>query len=75
MNNTENAAHHQLEVSGMSCGSCVAHVEEALREVEGVREVSVDLDSSRATVTGDSIAADRLADAVVRAGYGVVPPA
>lgn len=75
MHNAENAAHHEFEVSGMSCGSCVAHVEEALREGEGVREVSVDLESGRATVAGDSIDTGELAEAVTRAGYGVVPSA
>ena len=32
-----------LNVAGMSCGSCVSHVGEALRELEGVAEVDVKL--------------------------------
>jgi len=70
MTTTEESGRHALEVTGMSCGSCVAHVEEALREVEGVREVSVDLESGRATVEGDEIDADALVEAVTAAGYG-----
>ena len=32
----------ELQVQGMSCGSCVKHVTEALRPVEGVSDVAVD---------------------------------
>lgn len=67
--------HHELMVSGMSCGSCAAHVEEALREVGGVRATSVDLNSGRATVEGESIDTNQLVEAVTRAGYGVRPAA
>jgi copper chaperone CopZ len=33
-----------LKVEGMSCPSCVNHIEGALREVKGVREVNVQLE-------------------------------
>ena len=39
-----------LPVSGMTCAACVYHVSEALRSVDGVAEVSVNLATERATI-------------------------
>ena len=41
------------KVSGMTCNHCKANVERAIRGVEGVKEVTVDLVSGTATVTGE----------------------
>ena len=43
----------ELEVQGMTCGSCVKHVTKALKSVVGVNQVEVDLATGRARVTGD----------------------
>lgn len=40
-----------ISVGGMTCAACVRRVENALREVEGVSDASVNLATSRATVT------------------------
>lgn len=64
-----------LDIEGMSCASCVAHVEKALGAVDGVESVSVDLASRSATVTMKSdqpAPTERLGAAVERAGYGVI---
>ncbi|MGA0572589.1 heavy-metal-associated domain-containing protein [Variovorax sp. VNK109] len=37
-------------ISGMTCGSCVGRVEKALRAVPGVREVTVNIATERASV-------------------------
>lgn len=59
-----------LNVEGMMCGKCQAHVEKALAGVEGVTAVSVDLEAKKATVTCESSVADEaLCAAVVDAGY------
>lgn len=42
-----------LEVQGMSCGSCVRHVTEALRPLPGVSGVEVDLQTGRVRVSGE----------------------
>jgi copper chaperone len=42
-----------LKVEGMSCGSCVRHVGEALRALEGVAEVDVRLESGEVLVRHD----------------------
>ncbi len=62
-----------LPVQGMTCASCVAHVEEALREVPGVLSATVNLATERATLVyeeGKAGPADFLR-AVRRAGYEV----
>lgn len=60
-----------LPVTGMTCASCVRHVEQALREVPGVRSVDVNLALRRAHLTLDAGAqASTLVRAVVDAGYG-----
>jgi Cu+-exporting ATPase len=63
-----------LPIAGMTCASCVAHVEEALQRVEGVLSASVNLATERATVIYIPGVADRgrLAQAVREAGYDVV---
>ena len=62
-----------LPVTGMTCASCVSHVEEALKEVEGVSEARANLASERATVEMASGTADigSLKYAVEDAGYGI----
>ena len=59
----------RFDIAGMTCASCVARVEKALRAVPGVREASVNLATERAEVKGDALDADALAAAVERAGY------
>jgi len=61
-------------VSGMTCASCVARVEEALSSVPGVISASVNLASEKATV--EYVEGMRLADmrrAVKDAGYELGP--
>ena len=43
-----------LAVSGMTCGSCVKHVEKAIHAIEGVEKVEVDLDSGSVKVDASS---------------------
>ena len=42
-----------LQVDGMSCGSCVKHVTQALQPLPGVSGVDVDLASGRVRVSGE----------------------
>lgn len=57
-------------VSGMTCGHCVSSVTEEVRELPGVSDVQVDLDSGRLVVTSDSpLGADAVRAAVEEAGY------
>ncbi|HZZ43559.1 MAG TPA: cation transporter, partial [Tepidisphaeraceae bacterium] len=60
-----------LNVNGMDCASCVAHVERAMRGVGGVQNCQVNLARGRAVVAFDAGAtsAEAIARAVTEAGY------
>ncbi len=65
----------ELAVSGMHCPSCVALIEEVLSERDGVRSVSVDLDTGRAAVRFDPavVGVDDLQAVVTATGYPATP--
>ncbi|MGD2165389.1 MAG: copper ion binding protein, partial [Anaerolineae bacterium] len=62
-----------IPVRGMTCASCVAHVEKALRGVEGVGEVNVNLATEKASLDfkTDGLKAGDLVKAVQETGYEV----
>jgi len=64
-------------VEGMTCASCVARVEKALSEVEGVVNADVNLATERATITfnPEQTSYERMARAVDAAGYKLVATA
>src|SRR5881394_2547496 len=66
-----------LKIAGMRCGSCVAHVERALKRTPGVEDASVNFAAGEATVTFDdgAVAPVTLEGAVRGAGYTVVSAA
>lgn len=57
-----------ITVGGMSCAHCERTVEEALREVSGVGDVTVDREAEHAVIEGDADVA-ALVRAVEDAGY------
>ena len=57
-----------LPIAGMTCASCVRRVEAAVRAVPGVQDVSVNLATESARITGPFDATAVLA-AISRAGY------
>lgn len=62
-----------LNIEGMVCMNCVKHVDKALRELQGVKEVEVSLESKSAKVqmNGD-ISDDALKSVIEDAGYQLV---
>jgi Cu+-exporting ATPase len=60
-----------LRIDGMTCASCVARVEKALRRVPGVDQASVNLATGLAEVSASAEVADAaaLVEAVHKAGY------
>jgi len=60
-----------IPVGGMTCASCVARVERALKTVPGVSQATVNLASERATVVydGQATSIEDLFSAVQEAGY------
>jgi copper chaperone len=61
-----------LDVTGMSCGSCVRHVSTALRGLDGVTKVDVRLKDGKVIVNHDPTrtSAVALIAALEKAGYG-----
>lgn len=57
-----------ITVEDMSCAHCEQTVEDALRAVSGVTDVTVDRDAAQATVDGDADHSTLIA-AVEDAGY------
>ena len=62
-----------LDVEGMTCASCVSHVQKALYGVDGVEEATVNLAVEQATVRFDPelVSLETLSGAVHNAGYEV----
>ncbi|RLC63655.1 MAG: heavy metal translocating P-type ATPase, partial [Chloroflexi bacterium] len=62
-----------LPVRGMTCASCVAHVEKALQGVEGVGDVNVNLATEKASVRfrTDAVKMRDLVTAVGETGYEI----
>jgi copper chaperone len=60
-----------LDVTGMSCPSCVRHVNEALGHLPGVAKVEVRLDDGKVVVQHepDKAPIDNLIAALRQAGY------
>jgi P-type Cu+ transporter len=65
-----------LPVEGMTCASCVLRVEKALKKVDGVSEVAVNLATEKARIAFDPsrVAVEQLQKALADAGYKLVVP-
>ncbi|MGH7445937.1 MAG: heavy metal translocating P-type ATPase, partial [Longimicrobiales bacterium] len=67
------SARRTLRVSGMDCSSCAATVEKALRSLDGVEDVQVDVMGGRVDVAyaAGPVAHGDFARAIERAGYRI----
>lgn len=62
----------QVQIGGMTCASCVARVEKALKKIEGVVEASVNLSTEKAFIKSQQpIAAVALVQAIEKSGFDV----
>lgn len=62
-----------LKIEGMSCMHCVGAVTKKLKDIIGVSDVTIDLESKTAVVEIDDTVTDKmLYDAVDEAGYEVI---
>ena len=68
---------HRLRVADMTCASCVARIERALRRLPGVLEAEVNLAAGTARVQAlaGTLSMDALLEAVHGAGYAAEPEA
>lgn len=58
-----------LDVQGMTCATCAQRVSGALRAVDGVLDVQVQVREGRATVSHSGASTDALIHALERVGY------
>ncbi|MEO1455977.1 MAG: heavy-metal-associated domain-containing protein [Pseudomonadota bacterium] len=58
-----------FEVPGMRCGHCKGSVEKAIRSVDDLAEVRVNLDERRVAVTSATASSDQIEDALRSSGY------
>jgi copper ion binding protein len=62
----------KLTIEGMTCMHCVKHVDEALREIDGITSVKVDLKTNSAVIElSKPVDAATIKAAVDEAGYKV----
>lgn len=62
----------RFDIQGMTCSSCSSHVERAVKKLEGVKSVNVNLLSNNMVVDYDEniINDNKVIEAVIDAGYG-----
>ena len=64
----------KFTVTGMTCSACQAHVDKAVRKLNGVCEVNVNLLGGSMSVEHDeSVTAQAIVEAVTKAGYWAAP--
>lgn len=65
----------KFDIQGMTCSSCSAHVERAVKKLEGIQNVNVNLLSNNMTVEyNDNILTnEEIIKAVTKEGYGAFP--
>jgi Cu+-exporting ATPase len=70
---TEEVIRIDLPVTGMSCASCAAHIEEGLSSLDGVQSASVNFAAEKATVLYDKakVSVESFVNVVKDLGYGV----
>lgn len=66
----------QLNIQGMTCASCVAHVEKGIKKISGIDMASVNLATDKATISFDpkETNIDEIIKSVSNAGYSANIP-
>jgi copper ion binding protein len=63
----------KIYIEGMSCGHCVKHVEEALKELKGVTKASVSLKEKYAVIeVSEEVSDESIKSSIDDAGYEVI---
>ena len=62
----------KFDIKGMTCSSCSAHVEKAVKKLEGIQKVNVNLLSNNMTVEYNEkvLNDEKIINAVTNEGYG-----
>ena len=62
-----------IKISGMSCGHCTAAVAKALGAIDGLTDVSVDLEKKEASYTESKpVSLEVIKEAIAKIGFEVV---
>ena len=61
----------KITIEGMMCQHCVQHVTNALNELDGITDVTVDLEEGTATVQGKA-SIEAIRTVIDEAGYNVI---
>ena len=66
--------HKNIQVEGMTCGHCVETVTQAINSLDGVTQVSVDLDKKQVSVDFDESRTDldTVSSKITEVGFEVV---
>jgi Cu+-exporting ATPase len=64
----------KIKITGMRCASCVKAIEAALKDLEGVEDISVNLATETAHITYEpsKISIEKIIETIESIGYGVV---
>lgn len=59
-----------IKINGMKCQHCVSSVSQALENIDGVSDVSVNLETSEASYTAsESISTEEIKEAIKKIGF------
>lgn len=64
-----------VNITGMSCGHCVASVKSALQQLDGVRVDDVRIGAATVAYDPAKVSPDRINEAIADEGYSVQPVA
>lgn len=59
----------QFTVQNVKCGGCVSAIEDGLKPLDGVTEVSVSIDDGSVTVSGENLSRETLSAKLAELGY------
>ena len=67
-------AHKDIQVEGMTCGHCVETVTQAVNTLDGISQVSVDLDKKQVSVDFDESRTnpDAISSKITEVGFEVI---
>ena len=60
---------HVIEVENIRCGGCANTITHSLQKLDGVSDVSVDIENGRVTVTATTDDRERLVASLLKNGY------
>ncbi|HPU43669.1 MAG TPA: heavy metal translocating P-type ATPase, partial [Dictyoglomaceae bacterium] len=62
----------ELPISGMTCASCALRIENALKELDGIQDVNVNLSLERAEILGEDVNISEIKKRIEDIGYEVI---